>query len=186
MQSHGSCASSKIRNLPQLGAAAADVIAACAAHAVSLVVVGPEDPLANGLADALRAAGIAVFGPDRAAAQIEVWCLYLTLLWSLRCQMCIQYFSGATFLILNLQPFSILLCLFPWDRGLAFSGVQGLLQGLHAPPRHSDRRVRHLYRPRGRSRPRARAHAPAAVDCYQGVGSGRGQGSHSAAGTCQR
>jgi phosphoribosylamine--glycine ligase len=66
-------ASSKIRNLPQLGAAAADVIAACAALSVSLVVVGPEDPLANGLADALRAAGIAVFGPDRAAAQIEVW-----------------------------------------------------------------------------------------------------------------
>ncbi|MEP7065439.1 MAG: phosphoribosylamine--glycine ligase [Gemmatimonadota bacterium] len=36
-----------------------------------LVVIGPEAPLAAGLADALRAAGIAVFGPSRAAARIE-------------------------------------------------------------------------------------------------------------------
>lgn len=38
---------------------------------VDLVVVGPEAPLALGLADACRAAGIAVFGPTQAAAQIE-------------------------------------------------------------------------------------------------------------------
>jgi phosphoribosylamine---glycine ligase len=36
-----------------------------------LVVIGPEAPLAAGLADALRAAGIPVFGPSRAAARIE-------------------------------------------------------------------------------------------------------------------
>lgn len=36
-----------------------------------LVVVGPEAPLAAGVADALRAAGIPVFGPDKAAAQLE-------------------------------------------------------------------------------------------------------------------
>ncbi len=36
-----------------------------------LVVVGPEVPLVNGVADILRAAGIAVFGPSKAAAQIE-------------------------------------------------------------------------------------------------------------------
>ena len=36
-----------------------------------LVVVGPETPLVAGLADALRRRGIAVFGPSRAAAQIE-------------------------------------------------------------------------------------------------------------------
>jgi phosphoribosylamine--glycine ligase len=36
-----------------------------------LVVVGPEAPLVAGLADPLRAAGIAVFGPSRDAAEIE-------------------------------------------------------------------------------------------------------------------
>jgi len=36
-----------------------------------LVVVGPEAPLVAGVADALREAGIAVFGPDAAAARIE-------------------------------------------------------------------------------------------------------------------
>jgi phosphoribosylamine---glycine ligase len=36
-----------------------------------LVVIGPEAPLAAGLADALRSAGIPVFGPSRAAARIE-------------------------------------------------------------------------------------------------------------------
>ena len=38
---------------------------------VELVVVGPEVPLVNGVADILRAAGIAVFGPSKAAAQLE-------------------------------------------------------------------------------------------------------------------
>ena len=41
------------------------------ALAVQLVVIGPDDPLAAGLADALRDAGFAVFGPNRAAARIE-------------------------------------------------------------------------------------------------------------------
>jgi phosphoribosylamine--glycine ligase len=38
---------------------------------VDLVVVGPEAPLALGLVDALDAAGIAAFGPTRAAARLE-------------------------------------------------------------------------------------------------------------------
>jgi phosphoribosylamine--glycine ligase len=38
---------------------------------IDLVVVGPEAPLARGLADVLRAAGIPVFGPGRAGAQLE-------------------------------------------------------------------------------------------------------------------
>src|SRR5258708_24226350 len=38
---------------------------------IDLVVVGPEAPLVAGVADALRHAGIAVFGPNAAAAQLE-------------------------------------------------------------------------------------------------------------------
>ena len=41
------------------------------AHAVDLVVVGPEAPLVAGVADVLRERGIPVFGPGRAAAQLE-------------------------------------------------------------------------------------------------------------------
>jgi len=40
-------------------------------HAVDLVVVGPEAPLVAGVADVLRERGIPVFGPGRAAAQLE-------------------------------------------------------------------------------------------------------------------
>jgi phosphoribosylamine--glycine ligase len=40
-------------------------------EAIDLVVIGPEAPLVAGVADSLRAAGIAVFGPSAAAAQLE-------------------------------------------------------------------------------------------------------------------
>lgn len=42
-----------------------------AAHAIDLIVVGPEAPLVAGIADTARAAGIAVFGPSAAAAMLE-------------------------------------------------------------------------------------------------------------------
>lgn len=49
-----------------------DAVAAFAAEAgIDLVIVGPEAPLAAGVADRLRAAGIAVLGPSAAAAQLE-------------------------------------------------------------------------------------------------------------------
>jgi phosphoribosylamine--glycine ligase len=38
---------------------------------VDLVVIGPEVPLVNGAADVVRALGIPVFGPSKAAAQLE-------------------------------------------------------------------------------------------------------------------
>jgi phosphoribosylamine--glycine ligase len=38
---------------------------------IALAVIGPEDPLAAGLADAMEAAGIKVFGPNAAAARLE-------------------------------------------------------------------------------------------------------------------
>ena len=49
----------------------ASVVVAARSVAAELVVVGPEAPLAAGVADALRDAGFAVFGPSRAAARIE-------------------------------------------------------------------------------------------------------------------
>ncbi|WP_308515590.1 phosphoribosylamine--glycine ligase [Sphingomonas flavescens] len=49
----------------------AAVVSLAKEHAIDLVVVGPEAPLVAGVADALRAQGIAVFGPSAAAAQLE-------------------------------------------------------------------------------------------------------------------
>jgi len=47
------------------------IIKCCQENVIDLVIVGPEGPLANGLADALGEAGIKAFGPRQAAAQIE-------------------------------------------------------------------------------------------------------------------
>ena len=49
----------------------ASVVALARAERIDLVVVGPEAPLVRGVADALRAAGFPVFGPDAAAARLE-------------------------------------------------------------------------------------------------------------------
>ncbi len=43
----------------------------CATNDIDLVVIGPEAPLVDGLADSLRAKGFAVFGPSQTAAQLE-------------------------------------------------------------------------------------------------------------------
>jgi len=47
------------------------MVSAARASGIDLVLVGPEAPLVSGLVDALEAAGIAAFGPTRAAAQLE-------------------------------------------------------------------------------------------------------------------
>ena len=47
------------------------IIDFCKNNAIDLVVVGPEQPLVDGLTDALGAAGILVFGPSQKAAQLE-------------------------------------------------------------------------------------------------------------------
>ncbi len=49
----------------------AAVVAFCQSNKVGLVVVGPEIPLVDGMANSLRAAGIAVFGPDKQPARLE-------------------------------------------------------------------------------------------------------------------
>ena len=47
------------------------MIAFCDDKRIGLVVIGPEAPLVDGLADSLRGEGISVFGPSKAAAQLE-------------------------------------------------------------------------------------------------------------------
>ncbi|MEC3912745.1 phosphoribosylamine--glycine ligase [Sphingobium sp. CR2-8] len=43
----------------------------CTRHSIGLVVIGPEAPLVDGLADNLRTMGVPVFGPSKKAAQLE-------------------------------------------------------------------------------------------------------------------
>jgi len=49
----------------------AAVIGFCHVQAIGFVVIGPEQPLVDGLVDALEAAGIKAFGPNKAAARLE-------------------------------------------------------------------------------------------------------------------
>ncbi|MBC7476989.1 MAG: phosphoribosylamine--glycine ligase [Pseudorhodobacter sp.] len=49
----------------------AEVVEFCAENSVDFVVIGPEGPLAAGVADATRAAGLLTFGPSGAAARLE-------------------------------------------------------------------------------------------------------------------
>jgi phosphoribosylamine--glycine ligase len=58
-----------LTNLP--GTAIADLVAFAVKEPVALTVVGPEAPLAAGIVDAFRAAGLRIFGATKAAAQLE-------------------------------------------------------------------------------------------------------------------
>jgi phosphoribosylamine---glycine ligase len=49
----------------------AEVVGFCEANNIDFVIIGPEAPLAAGVADDLRRAGITVFGPSAAAAALE-------------------------------------------------------------------------------------------------------------------
>jgi phosphoribosylamine--glycine ligase len=67
----GTAREAKCRNV---GVAAEDVpglVALAQREGIGFTVVGPEGPLAAGVVDAFRAAGLRVFGPTQAAAQIE-------------------------------------------------------------------------------------------------------------------
>jgi phosphoribosylamine--glycine ligase len=60
-------------NLPIAATALDELVAAVIQHNIEVTIIGPEAPLAAGLADRLRAAdqGGAVFGPSQAAARLE-------------------------------------------------------------------------------------------------------------------
>ncbi len=68
-------ANAGISELAEIAACDADdassVIDFCQKENIEFVIIGPEIPLVNGMADALTAANIAVFGPSAAAAQLE-------------------------------------------------------------------------------------------------------------------
>ncbi len=49
----------------------AAVVALCKEQEIDFAIIGAENPLANGVADALRAEGILTFGPSKAAAELE-------------------------------------------------------------------------------------------------------------------
>ena len=61
----------KVRNLALKPTDADQVVAAAHALDIALVVIGPEAPLVVGVGDALRRAGIPVFGPNAAGAMLE-------------------------------------------------------------------------------------------------------------------
>jgi len=70
----GNGGSAELAGVTQLAIPESDqpaLLAACREHAIALVVVGPEAPLAAGLADRLRDAGFPVFGPGADGAQLE-------------------------------------------------------------------------------------------------------------------
>ena len=56
-------------NLDILNGAA--VVNFCEENTIDFVIIGPEAPLAAGVADRLREAGVLVFGPSEAAAKLE-------------------------------------------------------------------------------------------------------------------
>lgn len=58
-------------NVPLNAGDHASVARFCKEKEIDLVVVGPENPLAEGISDSLRSKGIAVFGPGKAGAKLE-------------------------------------------------------------------------------------------------------------------
>ena len=65
----GTALEPKLQNLAKTGHQ--DLIDFCRTEGIAFTVIGPEAPLAAGIVDDFRAAGLPVFGPTQAAAQLE-------------------------------------------------------------------------------------------------------------------
>jgi phosphoribosylamine--glycine ligase len=61
---HAECVDLPNTNFPKL-------IDFCRTHKIDLTVVGPEQPLVEGIVDEFKEAGVTIFGPSQAAAQLE-------------------------------------------------------------------------------------------------------------------
>ncbi|WP_341645725.1 phosphoribosylamine--glycine ligase [Thauera sp. SDU_THAU2] len=67
----GTAREPKVQNADVGATAVAELVELARREQVAFTVVGPEAPLAAGVVDAFRAAGLAIFGPTKAAAQLE-------------------------------------------------------------------------------------------------------------------
>lgn len=67
----GTAACARTENVAVAASDVAGLVALCGREAVDLAVIGPEDPLAAGVVDALASAGVAAFGPSAACARLE-------------------------------------------------------------------------------------------------------------------
>ena len=65
----GTAQENKLQNLPLAGHG--ELMDFCRREQIAFTVVGPEAPLAAGIVDDFQSAGLPVFGPTRAAAQLE-------------------------------------------------------------------------------------------------------------------
>ena len=67
----GTAACERTENVATSAGDIAGLVALCRRESVDLAVIGPEDPLAAGVVDALASAGIAAFGPSASCARLE-------------------------------------------------------------------------------------------------------------------
>jgi phosphoribosylamine---glycine ligase len=67
----GTALETRLENVDIVATDIAGLLAFAQSHDIGLTIVGPEAPLVIGVVDAFRAAGLAIFGPTQAAAQLE-------------------------------------------------------------------------------------------------------------------
>ena len=67
----GTAAERRVRNVPVAAEDTAALVELARTERIALTIVGPEAPLVAGVVDAFTAAGLACFGPSRAAARLE-------------------------------------------------------------------------------------------------------------------